>query len=189
MTITRTLRYLLVAIQLVLTPALVPNVGNAAESSSATDRQARAILDATGVRGGLVVYLGCGDGKLTAALRANDSYLVHGLDADPKHVGQARRDIQSRGLYGPVSIEQFDGRQLPYAENLVNLLVADGGLGGVSVGEVTRVLAPLGVVYVKKDGQWSKTTKPWPKEIDEWTHWMHGPDGNPVAKDRVVGPP
>ncbi len=32
---------------------------------------AREILDATGVRGGLVVHLGCGDGKLAAALRAN----------------------------------------------------------------------------------------------------------------------
>lgn len=41
---------------------------------------ARDILDATGVKGGLIVHLGCGDGKLTAALRVNDRYLVHGLD-------------------------------------------------------------------------------------------------------------
>ena len=34
-------------------------------------------------RGGLVVHLGCGDGKLTAALRTGDAYLVHGLDVDP----------------------------------------------------------------------------------------------------------
>ena len=44
---------------------------------------AQKILESTGVRGGLVVHLGCGDGKLTAALRANDSYLVQGLDALP----------------------------------------------------------------------------------------------------------
>ena len=29
-------------------------------------RQAKRILDATGVKGGIIVHLGCGDGKLTA---------------------------------------------------------------------------------------------------------------------------
>ena len=33
------------------------------------DRQAKQILDATAFRGGIIVHLGCGDGKLTAALR------------------------------------------------------------------------------------------------------------------------
>jgi outer membrane protein assembly factor BamB len=31
--------------------------------------------------------------------------------------------------------------------------------------------------------------KAWPESIDEWTHFLHGPDCNPVARDRVVGPP
>jgi len=64
--------------------------------------QARQILAATGVNGGLVVHFGCGDGKLTAALRANDSYRMHGLDADPANIDQARRHLQTLGLYGPV---------------------------------------------------------------------------------------
>ena len=42
---------------------------------------AKKILDSTGVDGGIVVHLGCGDGRLTTALRANDRYTVHGLDA------------------------------------------------------------------------------------------------------------
>ena len=36
------------------------------------DERARHILEATGVKGGLIVHLGCGDGRLTAALRASD---------------------------------------------------------------------------------------------------------------------
>ena len=36
-------------------------------------------------------------------------------------------------------------------------------------------------------GGWTKTQKPWPKEIDEWTHYLHGPDRNPVARDTVLG--
>lgn len=74
------------------------------------------------------------------------------------------------------------------ADNLVNLLVAED-IGSVSVDEVLRVLVPKGVAYVKQDGRWSKTLKPWPRGIDEWSHHCHGPDGNPVARDRVVGPP
>jgi len=146
------------------------------------------ILDVSGVQGGLVVHLGCRDGTLTAALGASGAYLVHGLDTSAENVAAARRHIRSLGRYGKVSVAEFDGRHLPYAENLVNLLVADD-LGSVSGDEVVRVLAPGGVAYVSSGGAYSKTVKPWPDRIDEWGHHLHGPDGNPVAQDRVVGPP
>ena len=77
---------------------------------------------------------------------------------------------------------------LPYADNLVNLVVAED-LGEVAMAEVMRVLCPGGVAYVKRGGKWEKTVKPWPDEIDEWTHYLHGPDNNAVAQDTVVGPP
>ena len=42
---------------------------------------AREILTTSGVQGGLIVHLNCGDGRLTAALRPGDAYLVHrGVD-------------------------------------------------------------------------------------------------------------
>ncbi len=146
--------------------------------------QAAKILQAAGVKGGLVVHVGCGDGKLTATLRANDSYLVHGLDVDAKNIEAARKHIRKLGLYGKVSVEHWTGKQLPYADNLVNLLVADD-LGKVTKDEVMRVLAPNGVAYING----KKTVKPWPKDIDEWTHHLHDAGGNAVANDRVVGPP
>jgi len=157
---------------------------SAAPPTRAADGQAAHIIQAAGVKGGLVVHVGCGDGKLTAALRANDRYLVHGLDASADNVRQAREHIRSRGLYGTVSVAAFDGKRLPYVDNLVNLLVADD-LGGVTMKEVMRVLAPLGVAYVGG----KKIVKPWPKAIDEWTHFLHGADNNAVARDTVVGPP
>ena len=149
---------------------------------------AREILKATAVQGGLVVHPGCGDGKLTAALRASDRYLVHGLATDADDVARAREHIRKLGLCGKVAVDTFDGEHLPYADNLVNLLVADEP-GRLSAAEITRVLAPRGVAYVRRDGQWTKTVKPWPEELDEWTHSLHGPGGNPVAEDRAVGPP
>lgn len=150
--------------------------------------QAKEILAATGVKGGLIVHLGCGDGKLTAALRASDSYIVHGLDHDAANVEQARAHIRSLGLYGKVSVDRLAGGPLPYADNLVNLVVA-GGNCRMSSEEMMRVLAPLGVAYVEQAGKWTKTVKPWPKEMDEWTHWLHDAGSNAVAHDTLVGPP
>ena len=45
------------------------------------------------------------------------------------------------------------------------------------------------VSVVEAGGTWLRFSKPWPPDIDEWTHYLHGADGNPVARDRVVGPP
>ncbi len=53
-------------------------------------QQAKDIIKETGIQGGLIVHVGCGDGKLTAALVVNKSYLVHGLDPDVKNVTKAR---------------------------------------------------------------------------------------------------
>ncbi len=156
----------------------------AASPNRAADNPAEDIIERASVKGGLVVHLGCGNGRLTAALRASDAYVVHGLDTDAVQVAESRKFIRSKGLYGPVSIDVFDGRRLPYVDNLVNLLVADE-LGDVKLEEVMRVLAPLGVAYVGGE----KIVKPWPTEIDEWTHHFHDAGGNPVARDRVVGPP
>ena len=145
------------------------------------------ILEATGIQGGLVVYVGCGDGQLAAALGARDGYLVHGLDADAGNVEEARAHLQSRGIYGKVSVDRLSGNRLPYVDNLANLVVAEK-LGNVSMDEVTRVLAPQGVAYVKQGDQWTKTVKPRPDEIDEWTHYLYDPTNNAVSKDETIAP-
>lgn len=119
----------------------------------------RGILEQTGVKGGLIVHIGCGDGRLTAALRGNEGYIVHGLDTDTKNIETACRYIQSLGLYGPVSVQRWNGVALPYADNLASLVVADKP-NRVSMNEIMRVLRPLGVAYVKSGGKWITTTKP-----------------------------
>lgn len=177
------------------------------QAEANSDRQATAekIVLAAGVRGGLIVHLGCGDGQLTAALRTNDGYLVQGLDQDRQNVERARDYVRSRKLYGPVSIERVAGSTLPYADKIVNLLVVTAGNGQSWAAELARVLAPGGVVMIRGrldtgvpslkesdldglDG-WTKLVKPWPEDIDQWTHYLHGADNNAVAEDRVVGPP
>jgi len=165
------------------------------------------LVKESGIKGGLVVHLGCGDGKQAAALRINERYLVHGLDRDPQKVAAARRNIQALGIYGAVSVDVWDGETLPYTDNLVNLIVIDDQkVSGVSVQvsgrEIERVLAPGGVALLPKgfrfqvsglrsqpSGKWTKYTKPWPKEMGEWTHYLQGPGNNPVTPDTRVGPP
>ncbi len=150
------------------------------------------ILAESGVHGGLVVHLGCGDGRLTAALRAGEAYRVHGLDADPDAVAEAREHVRSLGLYGPVSVEPFRGPRLPYIENLVNLVVTDSDAlarHGVTMAEVMRVLCPGGVALVRRDGKWVRGVKPRPEQTDDWTHYLYDASNNAVSADTVVGPP
>ena len=155
-------------------------LGDLAVAGPATD-----ILKETGVTGGLVVHLGCGDGTMTAALHANDGYLVQGLDTSAERVAQARKLLSDKGLYGQVTARTFDGRNLPYRDNMVSLIVVTDPKCGVPNAEIMRVLAPQGVAYV--DGK--KQVKPRPAEIDEWTHYHRDPQGTMVARDRVVAPP
>ena len=145
---------------------------------------ATGILKDTGVAGGLVVRIGCDDAGLVAALHANDGYLVQGLDTSAENVGKAREYLSGKGLCGKVSARTFDGKNLPYRDNMVNLVVVSDARFRVPNEEIMRVLAPHGVAYA--DGK--KQVKPRPRELDEWTHYHHDPQGTMVGKDRVVAP-
>ncbi|MCK4960679.1 MAG: methyltransferase domain-containing protein, partial [Planctomycetes bacterium] len=150
------------------------------------------ILQASGVQGGLIIHLNCGDGQLTAALGASEGYMVHGLDPDPADVIAARAHIKPLSVYGRITVQQhnFDTLgKLPYVENLVNLLVSEEPVS-VSQAEILRVLAPNGVAYIG-DGanNWTKTVKPRPAEIDDWTHHLYDASNNAVSHDTVIGPP
>ena len=157
-------------------------------AESPAETEAAAIIAATGVKGGFVVQLGAGDGRLTEALHRNASYQVQGLERDAGKVQTAREHLLAQKLLGPVSFDVWRKGPLPYIDNLVNLLVAED-LGGVSHDEILRVLAPNGVAYFKADGHWQKLVKPKPADQDEWTHYYYDGRGNAVSKDLEVGPP
>jgi outer membrane protein assembly factor BamB len=152
------------------------------------EQLAQDILNATGVKGGLVVHYGCGGGQLTAALADSNAFVVHGLDASVTNIDQARGYIKSLGLYGQVTAEVWSASSLPFAEGSVNLFVTEDQ-GSLLTSEITRILAPGGIAYIHNGSSWDMTTKPRPAEIDDWKHYLYDSSGNAVSKDTVVGVP
>ena len=170
--------------------------------SLCTGARGEDVLNALEVQGGFVVDVGCEDGRRLAAWTGQDGLVVQGLSDDPAEVEAARRRIQAAGNYGRVSIGLFDGKELPYVDGLVNVLVISD-VGELRSEEVVRVLAPGGVVAVEEgqdipgldtagidglDG-WRVFRKPWPADVDDWTHFLHDACGTSVSDDMIAGHP
>jgi len=141
-------------------------------------------LKAQGTVGGLAVVLDAADATQLSALRGGDAFLVHGLARDASKVKGLRDALSAAGDSGPVTAGLWDGSAIPLVAGTVNVVVA----GGTKVtDEMRRVLAPYGIVVTPGGKQlWRK---PWPKDMDEWTHYLHGPGNNAVGQDVVVGSP
>jgi SAM-dependent methyltransferase len=173
---------------LILALAAVSSSPAIAAEGGIESRLAGRILDTAGVKGGLIVHIGCGNGKLAAALRAGEAYLVQGLDADQANVEKAREHVRALGLYGGVSINRLQGGRLPFADDIVNLVVSRD-LGDVPMDEVIRVLRPNGVALIRRGGRLTRKVKAWPDDIGQWTHYLQDASNNAVAADTRVGSP
>ncbi len=177
--------------------------------------EAANIVQSSGRSGGIIGVVG-GDGHLAAALAKQGAFTVHCLLPDERSRNAVRGAIAAAGRYGRVSAVVSRVDRLPYAANLLTILVvADWEAAkkrGLTVAEAARAVAPLGygclsspadatalaadlksagmveIAFVKDPAR-VRFIKPYPAAIDRWTHYLHGPDGNPVAADTVVGPP
>jgi outer membrane protein assembly factor BamB len=167
--------------------------GTASTPAADLPSSASPLLAESGFQGGLIVHWGCGDGSLTAALGTPAANrLVHRLDPCPENVVRLREEFRRQGLLGTFSVQHHAGRDLPLIDGSVNLLVVEEAGHGVvdDLGfEALRVLRPGGIALVQQNGSWEKLVKPWPEEIDEWTHYLHSPNNNAVADDRLVSHP
>lgn len=152
------------------------------------DDELKTLLDKSGIQGGIVVCLGCGEGARIASLYTSDAYTVHGLIRQPDRLRAARAYLKQAGLYGPVSVELLTAAHLPYSRDLINLVIAED-LGDIPESEVLRVLVPNGVGLIKQASGWKRISKPRSPEIDEWTHFLHDASNNAVAQDTQVAPP
>ncbi len=153
------------------------------------------------------MQLGASETGSAAQLSLTGRYLIHVLDPDEKKVQSARTSLRQHGHYGLAWAEHsLDKNRLTYAENVVNLIIVRDYTAPVE--ELWRVLTPGGAVVVENSDVLKKSQlelagftpittsgeklvarKPWPVEMDIWSHPRHAADGNAVSLDTMVGPP
>ncbi len=207
------------AMMIVASAAMLMAASTAAAEDVDAQAAAARIIEVGERSGGICCVIDPADAGLPVAIARQGRFVVHCLTRTASARDDLRKAIRSAGDYGRVSVDVLDGERLPYAGNLITIVVvaspAKQASQGPDVGEILRVLAPLGTAVwggpsdrgverglperltrdvqdagtvVHKDGLLA-VRKPWPDAIDEWTHYLHAADGNPVARDRVVGPP
>jgi len=158
-------------------------------TETADDVQAQRILADSGIHGGLIVHVGCRDATLAVSLGKSPNTLVHALVPERDELESVRRQIRAAGLYGRVSAVPWAGPVLPYTDSTVNLLLVPDESVELDPKEVDRVLAPLGVARIRRDGVLATHQKDWPADVDQWSHSRYDATGNAVSKDERAGPP
>ncbi len=160
-------------------------VGAVGVAGSASAAPLAAAVESSGQRDGLLVIVGGGAFDLDDAVGLSRRFVIQCLDTDAGRVRQRREAIQARGLYGQISVEYRAGQDLPYLDNLVNVVVADPATAPATA-EAMRVLRPGGAYCVTGA---KPQVKPWPAGMGQWTHQWYQPHGNLYTDDRLAGPP
>jgi outer membrane protein assembly factor BamB len=145
------------------------------------------LLEQSGFSGGIVVVLDFSDGEFISDLAEEGQFVIHGLLETEADLEKTRGDIMQQGLYGKVSCDLYNGVDLPYVDNLINVLLCKSSCMA-SMPELMRVLIPGGHLLVEGPDGWEGTVKPTPNGMDQWNQFLHGADNNGVSLDDV-GPP
>jgi len=138
-------------------------------------------------RGGFAVYVG-ESAEVVSAFRKHDNYNLHVLSRDKAFVANLRKRLKSEGRYGRGSAECWAGGELPYVENLVNLLILEDPKAVVKA-EALRCLSPGGLALLRKGQAWESLRKPHHADTDDWPQYLYDAGNNAVSRDTVVGPP
>lgn len=178
----RILRFFAVLI-LTLWGSGIPTTGKAMPSL--------ADIENTGKTAGICAIVGGENGEFAASL-ANGRRIVHYLVTSESSRETVRSELRDRDVYGSAFAETWtEPPILPYADNLVNIIVVDAdalGSSAPSDEEIGRVLAPFGYSFTKRGGSWDMRHKGLPEEMDEWKHYDRGADANAYSRDRLIGP-
>jgi len=134
---------------------------------------------------GICVVLGDPTGTRTLQLAATTELMFYVQVCEAKTAQTLRKTFSDKGLLGNrVFVGKGPDRQIHLAENLVDAVVAAGA--DVDVKEAMRVLRPLGVL---QQGSKIQIKPEAPEGTDNWSHYRHGPDNNPVSTDQFAKAP
>jgi outer membrane protein assembly factor BamB len=168
---------------------------------------ARGLVERAGISRGVCSVPRCGKGELAVEIARASDLLVHAFDADRPSVNEAIEQAERAQIYASrVVFEKLACDPLPYADNSVDVFVIQKARG-IRAAEVFRVVRPRGCALVASGSElaaalggagfdvegttegWTLARKPPLSGADDWPHWCHGPDNNPVSSDTVIRAP
>ncbi len=170
------------------------------------------IPDFDNLRPGLCTYLSNQhDSALPLELAKN--YHVHWLTSDQEKLNAFRDAALKRNQYGRIVVDHANLKALPYANNLINLVVIEDynalSKNGLNIKEIMRVVAPLNAALIKnapsdlkqqlsnagyadatlnQNNNWTQIIKTWPEGMDEWSHPEYDASGTSISSDTIARP-
>ncbi len=145
--------------------------------------KAASLAELAEIPGGLAVEVGAIDAKLCLALAKTDRWITLVLARCSADADKIRSSVHAAGCAGLVTVGVWDGKKLPLADHMANLIVVDSS-AKIAREEILRALVPVrGKALIRGDNGWTRLEKPMPGNLDGWTHFFHGPNGNKVSRD------
>lgn len=136
---------------------------------------------------GICVVLGDSQGEFSRELARQSEWRVYQQSPDAAELLTCRREADSAGLLGTrVFVQQGPWSHLNLADNLADAVIVRGEVEvKANRDDLMRVLRPEGRLIASG----ATSVKPFPKDVDDWSHPYHGPDNNPQSRDLVARAP
>ena len=143
--------------------------------------------------------MGFSDAEFTARLGNGQSVSVQTLEGKPERVVQARKRWNRKGCTARSVLSILRAMSCLTLTTWSTYLsfMARLAMAACRKREFMRVLAPGGAICseigssksdASRTSEFQIIRKPWPAEIDQWTHFLHSAAGNAVAADQQVAP-
>ncbi len=147
-------------------------------------------LEQAGRTHGICVVIVDGDSNPALEVVAKTSFLVHLLARQPGAV-QSALDAAETNKWSQDRLiaENWGKTSLPHADNTVDLVLGFVAETPELATEAERVLSPGGKAVFGLPQPGTFRVKPAQAGVDNWTHWEHSPDNNPVSNDTVIKAP
>jgi len=147
------------------------------------------VTDVAGVPGGLAVHVGAPDAKTALELAGTERWITLVLAPSASEADKLQAVVHERGAAGLITVGVWDGKTLPLADHMANLIVVDPAVR-IDQEELLRTLVPVrGKALIRSGDAWKQLQKLMPANLDGWTHFFHGPDGNKVSRDNAFQVP
>jgi len=169
-------------------PLPPPHAPVASEESlaGAVMAEAKAILDASGVKGGYAVVLGSGHGDFALALARQSDLQIIAMETDATIADAARSRAVNAGLYGTrISVSVGSLESTNYPKQFANLVISPRKVTPTIQKEMERLRRPYTGLICHRDGlRLEKASAP--AGAGSWTHQNGSPANTLCSDDEIV---